>query len=89
MKYSANFPVIINSNSTVSLFDTGATISCISEACFDKLQSKPNLVQTKTYRVTGASGNSLGPTGMTTCILKLPNKFQQQFIVKIYFNLLF
>ena len=36
-KYAANFPVTINNNQTISLFDTGATISCMSKACFEKL----------------------------------------------------
>ena len=41
---------------TVSLFDTGATISCMPKACFDKLDPKPNLMQTQTYKVNGANG---------------------------------
>ena len=51
MKYAANIPVTINKNSTISLFDTGATISCMSKARFDKLQPKPALVQAHTYKV--------------------------------------
>ena len=81
MKYAVNFPDIINNNNTILLFDTGATISCMSKACFDKLQTKPALVQTHTYKVNGANGNSLGPLGMTTCTLEFPKNFQQQFIV--------
>ena len=81
MKYAANFPFTINSNNMISLFDTGATISCMSKACFDKLQPKPALVQIHTCKVNGASGNSLGPLGMTTCTLEFPTQFQQQFIV--------
>ena len=54
MKYSTKFPVIINKNNTIFLFDTEATISCMSKSCFDKLQSKPALVQTHTYKVNGA-----------------------------------
>ena len=69
MKYAANFPVIINKNNTISLFDTGATISYMSKACFDKLQPKPTLVQTDTFKVSGANGNTLGPIRMTTCTL--------------------
>ena len=49
MKYAANFPMTINKNNTISLFATGATISHMSKTCLDKLQSKPTLVQTKTY----------------------------------------
>ena len=49
MKYDANFPVTINNNNTVSLFDTGATISYMSKACFDKLQPKPALVHIHTH----------------------------------------
>ena len=80
MKYATNFHVTINRNSTISLFDTGATISWMSKACFDTLQPKPKLMQ-KTYRVNGTNWNSLGPIGTTTCILKFPKKFQQQFII--------
>ena len=65
MKYATNFPMTINKNNTISLFDTGATISCMSKTCFDKLQPKPILVQTHTYKVNGANGNGLGPIGMT------------------------
>ena len=66
---------------TPPLLDTGATISCMSKACFDKLQPKPALVQTHAYKVNGAYGNSLGPFRTTTCTLKFPKKFQQRFIV--------
>ena len=38
MKYAANFPITINKNNTISLFYTGATISCMSKGCFNKLQ---------------------------------------------------
>ena len=48
MKYAANFPVTMNKNNTISLFDMGATISCMSKACFNKLKPKPTLVQIKT-----------------------------------------
>ena len=41
-KYSATFPARVNNNQTISLFDTGATISCMSTACFDKLDPKPH-----------------------------------------------
>ena len=43
MKYAANFPVTINYNKIISLFDTGATISCMSKSCFDKLQLSTNI----------------------------------------------
>ena len=52
-----------------------------TKAYFDKLQPKSTLVQTNTYKVIGADGNSLGPIGMTTVMLEFPKKFQQQFIV--------
>ena len=81
MKYAANFPITINKNNTISLFETGATISCMSKAHFNKLQPKHILVQTCTYKVNGADGNSLGDIRMTTCTLEFPLKFQQQFIV--------
>ena len=81
MKYAAHFPATINNNQTISLFDTGTKISCMSKACFDKLQPKPALVQTHTYKVNGTNGNSLGPIRTTTCTLEFPKIFQQQFIV--------
>ena len=82
MKYVMNFPVTINRNNTISVFDiTGATISCMSKACFDTLQPKPKLVWTTTYRANGAHGKTLGPIGMTTGTLKFPKKFHQQFII--------
>ena len=31
MKYAGSFPVTINNNNTISLFDTGTTISCMSK----------------------------------------------------------
>ena len=40
-KYTTNFPVTINNNKTVSLFDMGATIYCMLKACFEKLEHKP------------------------------------------------
>ena len=55
-------------------------------ACFDKLQPKPALVQTHTYKVNGANGSSLSPHRMTTCTLEFPTKFQQQFIVCKHFH---
>ena len=61
MKYAANFPVTINWNKTISLFDKGATISCMSKSCFDKLQPQPKLVRRNTYRVNSANRNSLSP----------------------------
>ena len=80
MKYATNVPVTIKRNNTISLFDTGATISCMSKACFYKLQPKSKLVQANTYKVNSASRNSLGPTGRTMCTLKFPKKFQHQFM---------
>ena len=52
----ANIPVKGNNNHTVSLFDTGATIPCMSKSCFDKLGPKPPLITQQTYRVNGADG---------------------------------
>ena len=45
MKYAAIFAVKITTNNNISLFDTGATLSCMPKACFDKLQPKPTLVK--------------------------------------------
>ena len=81
MRHAVNFPVIINLNKTISLFETGATILNMSKSHFDKLKPQPKLVRTNTYRVNGANGNSLGPIETTTCTLKFPKKFHPQFIV--------
>ena len=77
MKCATHFPVTINRNNTIALFDTGATIPCITKACFDKLQPKSKVVQTNIYKVNGVDRNSLGSTGMTTCTLEFAKKFQQ------------
>ena len=77
MKYATNFPVTIHRNRTISLFDTGTIISCMSKSCFNKLQLQPKLVRTNTCKVNIANWNSLGPIGMTTCTLKVPKKFYQ------------
>ena len=69
-------PVTTNKNKTISVYDTGTTISCMSKACFDKLDTKPTLIQTHTYKVNGASGNSPGSHATTTCTLEFPKKFQ-------------
>ena len=81
MNYAANFPVTINKNNTIFLFDTGPAISYIAKACFDKLQPKPALVKMHQCKVNDANCNSLGPLRMTTCTLEFPRKFQQQFII--------
>ena len=80
-KYGTNFPVTINSNHTIFFFDTGATISCMSKTCFEKLDPKPTLKQTHTLKVNGTDSSSHGPLGTTACTLEFPRKFQQQFIV--------
>ena len=72
MKYATNFPVTINRNNIISLFDLGATISCMSKACLDKLQPYQMLVQTNIYKVNSVDGNSHGPVGMTMCTLEFP-----------------
>ena len=76
-KYARNFPVTISNNKTICLFHTGATISCMSKRCFDKL----DLTLTHTHKVKGANGNKGGPLGITSCTLEFPKKFQPQFIV--------
>ena len=57
MRYAMNFPVTIIKNNTISLFDTGAPISCMSKACFDKLQPKSKLIQINIYKVNGTDRN--------------------------------
>ena len=78
---AAIFPVTINTNNTISVFDTGATITSMSKGCIDKLQPKPTLVQTNICKVNGANRNGLGPIGMTTYTLEFHKKFEQQSIV--------
>ena len=41
----------INNNKAISLFDTGTTISCMSKACFDKLDPKPTLTHTHSLKL--------------------------------------
>ena len=53
----------------------------MSKACFDKLQPKQALIPKLSHKVNCANGNSLGPLKTTTCTLKFPKTFQQQFIV--------
>ena len=81
MQNVTNFLVKCNSNETISLSDTGATISCMPKASFDKLDPKPKLMQSQAFKVNGTDGNSCGPLGTTICILEYPRKFQQHFIV--------
>ena len=57
------------------LYLTHATMSCMSKAYFDKLDSKLVLIQIHTYKVNGADSNSLGPLGTTTCTLEFPKHF--------------
>ena len=60
------FQLNLQQPNSLSFFDTGATISCMSKAHFDKLDPKPFLTTTCTYRVNGADGNSLGSLGTNT-----------------------
>ena len=80
-KYAANFPAIVNNNQTVSLFNTGATISCILKSYFDKLYPRPLLITKHPCRVNSTDSNSLGSFGIATCTLEFPKKFQQWFII--------
>ena len=86
MKYAAHFPVSINYNRTISLFDTGATVPCMSKSCFDKLQPQQKLVKTKTYRVHCAEDNSPDSIGMTKCTLDFPKKFHPTIHCENYLN---
>ena len=58
----------------VSLSQLTTITHCMSKACFDKLQPKPVLVHTHTYKVNGVNGNSLSLPRMTTCTLEFPKK---------------
>ena len=69
----------------VSLFDTGAMISCMSKVCFDKLDPRPPLITKHPHRVNGTDGNSLGPLGTATCTTEFPKMFEQQFIICEHF----
>ena len=79
-KFADNFPVKVNNNQTVSLFDTGATISYMLKSFFDKLDPKPLAITKHPYRVNSTDSNSLGPLGTATCTLGFPKMFWQQFI---------
>ena len=74
-------PAEVNNNQTVSLFDTGASISCMSKSCFNKLDPRPPLITKHSYRVNGTDGNSLGLLVLANCTLEFPKKIQQQFII--------
>ena len=60
-KYTANFLAKISNSKTIFLFDRSTTISSMSKACFEKLDLKPKLTHTHTYKVNSANGNSLSP----------------------------
>ena len=75
------FPIDIQGSKCNALIDTGATRSCISEACFKTLLQQ-NLKGLHKVAVRSASGSSLAPVGFMTCDITLGNKtFQHNFVV--------
>ena len=67
------FPINIQGSKCNALIDTGATISCISEAYFKTLPQQ-NLKGLHRVAVRSASGSSLAPIGFMTCNITLGNK---------------
>ena len=67
IKYATNFPVTINKNKTISLFDTGTTISCMSKTCFDKLDPKPTVIPIHMYKANVTNGSSFSFLGKNIC----------------------
>ncbi len=58
----------IGSQSTHALFDSGASMSVMSQSFFEGLQHKPKMFPCK-HDVYGAGGDSLGPLG--ECYLQI------------------
>ena len=82
MKCAANCPVTTTKNMTPFLCLTQELLCPVCQKhALNKLQPKPKLVQTYTYKVNDADGKSLAPIRMTTCTFEFPMKFQQQFIL--------
>ena len=72
----------------MSLFDTDATISCMSKAGFDKLDPKPTLIQTHMYKVNGAKGIVSVPLAQLHVLWNSPrNPSNSSYFVNSYFHL--
>ena len=77
----ADIPVKINENPTKALVDTGAYMSCISEASYYECGSPP-LDSLCNLSVRSASGTDLLPLGMACCLVRLGDQeYQHKFIV--------
>ena len=78
------FEIFANKNRNLSinaLFDTGASKSVMSHSTFEKLKLK-KLDSSHLPHVVGASGESLGALGKTSCEIQINNTtFTQTFIV--------
>ena len=81
MKLS-NFAVkCLNNKPTISLFDTGATCSCISHHLFQKISDKVNMTR-KVLQVNMVKRATLGPKGIVPLILDInDDTFVHNFII--------
>ena len=78
---SADVPVQLNKNPTKALVDTGACMSCISEASYYECGSPP-LESLCNLSVRSVSGTDLLPLGTANCLVTLGDKeYEHQFIV--------
>jgi hypothetical protein len=86
----ADFPVNIAGVRTTGLFDTGASVSCLSTNLYNSIKEErfqqqmplPPLSSSYAVRVTGATGSPLKAIGLTTLEVDFGTKgFAQNFIV--------
>ena len=81
-RLTAEFPVIVQNQQILSLFDTGATRSCMSYECYNKLPSRPDMKLLTHINVVSATGNNLLPLGYAEIELQIGSKtFTHKFIV--------
>ena len=73
--------MIVDTQSAITLFDTGATCSCLSYKTFQKIITNKNLINKK-IRVVQADGHSLDPIGTAELGIQLgKEQFKYKFIV--------
>ena len=74
------FPINCNNVNINALYDTGASMSCMSLKTFDSL--KLNLTKERFPLVVTATGTSMDPIGFTQCTFLITGRsFTQKFIV--------
>ena len=72
---------LFNIEPVSSIFDAGATCSCISTLRFDQISKKVTMIE-KHLKVGHADGTSLGPKGLVKLLIKInKNHFKHLFIV--------